>query len=195
MGNVGLFYVGAVLFLNSFLLLGKIHAKSAAIFNLFIGFMQVVFPILILIEANGDKWLIFNTAGTFLFGLTYLYVGFTNLLQLDSTGVGLYSLWVAIIAIAYSLIDFLYFHDIKFGIIWLMWSFLWGLFYVLLGLKKEISIFTGWVTFIESWITATIPAFLSMIGIWQNVSDNLAITIAILFSLIVIFLFRKTRNN
>ncbi|GBF10733.1 AmiS/UreI family transporter [Tepidibacillus sp. HK-1] len=195
MGNVGLFYVGAVLFLNSFLLLGKIHAKSAAIFNLFIGFMQVVFPILILIEANGDKWLIYNTAGTFLFGFTYLFVGFTNLFQLDSTGVGLYSLWVAIIAVAYSLINFLYFHDIKFGIIWIMWAFLWGLFYVLLGLKKEISIFTGWVTFIESWLTATIPAFLSMIGIWENVSDNLAITIGILFSLIVIILFRKTSNN
>lgn len=34
MGNVGLLFVGAVLFINGMLLLGKVDGKAAAVFNL-----------------------------------------------------------------------------------------------------------------------------------------------------------------
>ena len=45
MGNVGLLlYVGAVLFINGLMLLGKVEPRSAAVFNLFVGGLQVVTP-------------------------------------------------------------------------------------------------------------------------------------------------------
>ncbi len=37
MSNVGLLFVGAVLFMNGLLLLGRVDPKSAAVFNLFVG--------------------------------------------------------------------------------------------------------------------------------------------------------------
>jgi putative amide transporter protein len=40
MADVGLMFVGAVLFVNGLLLLGKIDGKGAATFNLFVGALQ-----------------------------------------------------------------------------------------------------------------------------------------------------------
>lgn len=193
MSDVGLLYVGAVLFVNGLMLLGKVNAKSAGVFNLFVGGMQVITPFYLIFTSQGDQWLIFNASGIFLFGLTYLYVGITNLKDLDTTGLGWYSLWVAIMAIGYSLMNFIQFGDEKFGVIWLMWSFLWLLFFILLGLKKEISTFTGWVTVIQSWITATIPAFLSLIGLWNNINSTITWIITIITIVIFAIIYLKSR--
>lgn len=193
MSNVGLLYVGAVLFLNSLMLLGKVHPKSAAIFNLFIGGLQVITPFYLIFTAQGDLWSIFNDAGIFLFGLTYLYVGITNLKELDGSGVGWYSLWVAIMAVMYSLANFVHFGDVKFGIIWLMWAFLWFLFFVGLGLKRNLDAYTGWVAMIQSWITATIPAFLSLTGNWDSVGDAWTYGVAGVAVLLFIVLFFTLR--
>ncbi len=64
----------------------------------------------------------------------------------------------------YSLLNFFYFGDLIFGIIWLVWSFLWTLFFVLLALKREISRSTGWVTIVVAWTTCVIPAYLLLTG-------------------------------
>jgi putative amide transporter protein len=193
MGTVGLMYVGAVLFLNSLMLLGKIDGKSAGVFNLFIGSIQVITPFYLIFTAEGDPWVIFNAAGIFLFGLTYLYVGICNLKNLEPAGVGWYSLWVAILAIGYSYINFTELNDIKFGVIWLMWSFLWTLFYLLLARKKDIAIFTGWVAMIQAWITATIPAFLTLTGLWEKIGNEITWIITILSTISFIILYRITR--
>lgn len=183
MSNVGLLYVGAVLFLNSIMTLGHVDSKSAGVFNLFVGVLQVISPLYIIFTANGDIWTIFNASGLLLFGLTYLFVGITNIAGIESNGVGWYSLWVAIMAIAYSFISFTHFQDYKFGIIWLMWSLLWTLFFILLGLKKDIGIFTGWITFFESWFTATIPAFLLLTNQWGKIS-TVTVAIASVFTVV-----------
>lgn len=44
MANVGLLYVGAVLFINGIMLLGWLDAKSAAPMNFFVGALQVLTP-------------------------------------------------------------------------------------------------------------------------------------------------------
>ena len=44
MGNVGLLYVGAVLFINGLMLLGKVEPGRRRIFNLFVGALQVITP-------------------------------------------------------------------------------------------------------------------------------------------------------
>ena len=166
MAAVGLLYVGGVLFVNAVMLLGKAEPRSVGIFNLFVGALQVVVPFYIVATAD-DPNVILNASGIFLFGFTYLYVGITNLWGFDTSGLGWYCLWVAIIAIVYSLFNFFYFGDWLFGIIWLLWSFLWGLFFVLLALKREdLTRFTGWVTMVLAWITCVIPAFLLLAGRW-----------------------------
>ncbi|CAB3394872.1 AmiS/UreI family transporter [Kyrpidia spormannii] len=184
MANVGLLYVGAVLFVNALMLLGKIDSKSAGIFNLFVGALQVFTPVYLIMTAQ-NSWDIFSASGIFLFGFTYLYVGISNLTGNNSSGVGWYSLWVSMLAIGYSIVNFYHFGDIKFGVIWLMWAFLWGLFFLLLAQKRDIGRFTGWVTLIESWATCTIPAFLSMTGLWTHISATV-VWIAVLFVLALV---------
>lgn len=178
MADVGLMYVGAVLFINSLMLLNKIDGKSAGIFNLFVGALQVFTPLYIITSANGDPALILGASGIFLFGFTYLYVGITNLFGLSTTGVGWYCLWVAFLALGFSAVNFASIGDVKFGIIWLFWSYLWFLFYLLLAKGREIGSYVGKVTFVQAWLTATIPAFLSLTGIWGMVSNGVAVLIA-----------------
>ena len=59
-------------------------------------------------------------------------------------------MWVAIITVVYSLLNFFYFGDPVFGVIWLMWSFLSPFFFILLALKRAITRFTGWVIMVEA---------------------------------------------
>ncbi len=192
MGAVGLLYVGGVLFVNALMLLGRAEPRSAGVFNLFVGIMQVIFPTILILNAKGDPWAIAAASGIYLFGFTYLYVGILNLARLDASGLGWYCLWVAVMAIAYSLVNFIHFRDLKFGIIWLMWSFLWALFWVLLGLKREITTYVGWVTLIEAWVTAVIPAFLILIGQWDKVSTAITWTATALVVAAFAVLYRMT---
>jgi putative amide transporter protein len=181
MGAVGLFYVGAVLFLNGVMILGKVDAKAAAVFNLFVGTLQVLTPTFLIFTARGDADIILNASGIYLFGFTYLYVGVTLLAGLDSTGVGWFSLFVAAAAVAYSFANFRVLNDKPFGVIWLYWAFLWFLFFLLLGLKLDgLTAYTGWVTAIEGIVTAAVPAFLILAGYWTDWNQNaVAITLGI----------------
>ncbi|TCP30837.1 AmiS/UreI family transporter [Scopulibacillus darangshiensis] len=200
MSTVGLMYVGAVLFINGLSLLKCITPKSAGIFNIFVGVMQVITPFHLIFSTDSattaSHWLIFNDAGIFLFGFTYLYVGITNLTGIEGSGVGWYSLWVSILAIGYGCVNFAL-GDEKHGIIWLMWSFLWLLFFIQMGLKRQIDTFTGWVALIQSWITATIPAFLTLIGQWNNLSPFITwgVTIASVVAYIWLYFYIKSKSQ
>lgn len=181
MADIGLLYVGAVLFINSLMLLGRIDGKSAAIFNMFVGLLQVFTPIYLVVSADGDSAVILSASGIFLFGFTYLYVGLTNWFNLETKGLGWYCLWVAVMALGFSYVNFVQMSDVKFGIIWLFWSFLWYLFYLVLGRGLQIDRYVGKVTFVNAWITTTIPAFLSLSGQWTRVSDTAAWIVALVF--------------
>ncbi|MFI1470566.1 AmiS/UreI family transporter [Streptomyces wuyuanensis] len=179
MGNVGLLFVGAVLFINGLLLLGKVDAKAGAVFNLFVGALQVLTPTYLIFIAAGNPALILAASGIYLFGFTYLYVGIGLLTGLDSSGVGYYSLFVAIVALGYSFVNFRLFRDYPFGVIWLYWAFLWFLFFLLLGLKiSHLTIYVGWVTAIQGWVTGVIPAFLLLSGYWKHPVET-AIALAV----------------
>ena len=137
MGSVGLLYVGAVLFINGVMLLGWVDAKSAAPMNFFVGGLQVVTPTYLIFTANGNAGHYPGRSGLYLFGFTYLYVAINLLAGLDGTGLGCFSLFVAVCAVVYSYLNFNRFHDHAFGVIWLYWAFLWALFFLLLGLKRD----------------------------------------------------------
>src|SRR5690606_27554440 len=169
MGPVGLLYVGAVLFLNGVMILGKVNTRAAALLNLFVGGLQVVVPTVLLITAGDDPNVILNASGLYLFGFTYLYVGIGLLANLDTTGVGWFSLFVAVAAVGYSYANFRILNDRPFGVIWLYWAFLWFLFFLLLGVRLDgLNAYTGCVTAIEGWVTAAIPAFLLLTGYWAD---------------------------
>jgi hypothetical protein len=131
--HVGLLFVGAVLFLNGLLFLGKADAKVVAVFNLFVGVLQTAIPFYLIATAKGPEEIL-GAAGIFLFGFTYLYVGIVNLAGLSSDGIGWYSLWVAVMATGFGLTNILRFHDTPTGLLWLQWAVLWGLFWVVLAL-------------------------------------------------------------
>lgn len=182
MGNVGLLYVGAILFLNGAMLLGWIDGRSAGPLNLFVGILQVVTPTYLIFTAAGDQDAILGASGIYLFGFTYLYVAMNLFFDLDGTGLGYFSAFVAGCAVVFAGLNFWRegFGDNGFGVIWLYWAFLWGLFFVLLGLGWEgLGRYTGAVAAIQGIVTGAIPAFLLMTGEWGDTADTYAIALAV----------------
>jgi hypothetical protein len=192
MGSVGLLYVGAVLFLNGLLLIGVVDGRAAAPLNLFVGGLQVLTPTYLIFTAEGDPLQILAASGLYLFGFTYLYVGIGLLAGLDTTGVGWFSLFVAIVAVGYSYANFTLLGDSAFGVIWLYWAFLWALFWVVLGLKQDsLTRYTGWVTIIQGWVTAAIPALLLLTDLWPEVNalaGGLALGGIVVFGALYVFM-------
>jgi putative amide transporter protein len=178
MAAVGLLFVGAVLFLNGLLLLGVVDGKSVAPFNLFVGALQTAVPFYLVATADSADDILL-ASGIFLFGFTYLYVGIANLAGHNPVGLGWYCAWVVILAVAFGLTNFFKFDDTKFGVIWLNWALLWGLFWAVLGLgRAQLTKFTGWVTLIMSFTTATVPAYLILLGEWDPIDGYWAIVVA-----------------
>jgi hypothetical protein len=177
MAAVGLMFVGAVLFVNGLLLLGKVDAKGAGTFNLFVGALQTAIPFYLIATATTTSDILLDS-GIFLFGFTYLYVGISNLAGQPPAGLGWYSAWVAIMAAAFGITNIVKFHDPTIGLLWLQWSVLWALFWLLLGLGiTRLTPLTGWLTLILSFTTCTIPGYLLLLGQWGHVPTWLVLAV------------------
>lgn len=195
MGSVGLLYVGAVLFINGLMLLGVIPGKSAAIMNFFVGVMQVVFPTIILIQANGDPNAILGASGLYLFGFTYLYIGFNRYFDLPGEGLGWFSLFVAVVAVVFGILQFTQVNDPLFGVIWLLWAVLWTLFFLILARGKDsLRVFTGWLTIILAHITGTIPALLLLTGNYTTGPEE-AVGLAVIGALAILASYALSRRK
>ncbi|MGY2075069.1 AmiS/UreI family transporter [Blastococcus sp. SYSU DS0828] len=181
MASVGLLYVGAVLILNGLMLLGWVDARAAAPLNFFVGGLQVLTPTFLIVTSGGDPDTILAASGLYLFGFTYLYVGFNLLGDLDGTGLGWFSAFVACCALVYAGLNFGRLDDPAFGVIWLYWAVLWALFWVVLGLKREEwTRFTGLVAVVAGVFTAAVPAFLLLTGVWGDYLTESAIALAVI---------------
>jgi putative amide transporter protein len=153
MSSVGLLFVGAVLFMNGLLFLGKADAKGVAVFNLFVGGLQTAIPFYLIATAKTPDDIL-GAAGIFLFGFTYLYVGIVTLAGFKSDG----------------LTEILRFHDTPTGLLWLQWAVLWSVFFVVLALGvARLTAPAGWLTLILSLTTCTIPGFILLLGDWGKV--------------------------
>src|SRR5215211_8919204 len=113
------------------MLLGLVEARAAAPLNLFVGALQVVTPTVLIFTAGCDANVVLFASGIYLFGFTYLYVGINLLGNLDGTGLGWFSAFVAACAVVFAGLNFFYYEprDSAFGVIWLYWAVLWGLFF------------------------------------------------------------------
>lgn len=169
MSSVGLTFVGAVLFVNGLLFLGKIDAKSAGVFNLFVGALQTAIPFYLIATADTPDEIL-GAAGIFLFGFTYLYVGIGNLKGYDASGLGWYSAWVAVMATGFAITNAVRFDDVATALLWAQWAVLWALFWVVLALGRDgLTELAGWLTLILSFTTCTVPGFLLLLGEWTRV--------------------------
>ena len=192
MGNVGLLYVGAILFLNGMALMGFVKDRGAVPLNIFVGLLQVITPTYLIFTANGDPDTIFGASGLYLFGFTYLYVAMNTIWGFDGTGLGWFSLFVAVAAVAYAVVSAVR-GDYAFAVIWLLWAYLWWLFFELLGRERgELAAYTGAVAAVEGWTTAAIPAFLLLLGKW-DVIPNAAMAAIVAVVSIGAFLFARTK--
>ena len=195
MGNVGLLYVGAVLFLNGLMLIGKVSGKSAGVLNFFVGAMQVVFPTVVIIQSGGDPDVIFGAAGIYLFGFTYLYVALNQWTGIGGEGLGWFSLFVVVCAVVIAFINFTKYADPAFGVIWLLWAILWAMFFLLLAQGRDsIGVTTGWFTIFLSFLTGTIPALMLLGGVFvSNIASAAVIAVLGLASLVAAFVLGKPK--
>lgn len=169
-----LLMIGGTLFVNGLAVLGIVDTKGIAVFNIFTGIVGTVGPFYLLTRVDGLDKVSFDTvlsvAPIWLFALTFLWVGINSISDNTPTGLGWYCFWVVFMAVAFSLVNFLRFDAFGVGVIWLNWAFLWGLFWLLLGLGKErLGTFTGWVAVLQSVWTVTLQALLNMVGGWAAV--------------------------
>ncbi|HEV7774404.1 MAG TPA: AmiS/UreI family transporter [Conexibacter sp.] len=184
MGAVGLLYVGAVLFVNGLALCGLVRGRAMIPMNLFVGLLQVITPLYLIFSADGDQATIVGASGLFLFGFTYLYVAMNNAFDLDGTGLGWFSLFVAVSAVVYSWWNFSSYSALTtddaavgdlFGVLWASWAVLWFFFFLVLGLgKAQLTTFTGAWTAAQGIYTGLVPALVLL-----NIPSALTTTFAV----------------
>lgn len=194
MSDVGLMLVGAVLFVNGLVFLGRAEGRGSALINIFVGSIQTVAPFWVLTGASGPDDIL-AAAPVFLFGLTYLWSGVNSLTGHSTTGMGWFCFWVAGVTVVFSLIDFLRFGNTNQGMIWLNWGALWATFGLVLALGRDrLTTPAGWMSIIMSVWTCTVPALLSMIGVWSSAPGWIGLAATIGTAVLVPALSRMSRQ-
>ncbi|WP_406635597.1 AmiS/UreI family transporter [Pseudarthrobacter quantipunctorum] len=164
MPHVCLLLSGAALLVNGLATLGHLPRRDAAVLSLLVGTVQLVLGVVVL-SLDGAGGTTPAAAGILLFGLTYAYVGLATLLDLGPKGVGWFCGMVAFVAV---LLAFFWLPaDLLLAVLWLAWAVLWGLMFASLALgRSRLDPFMGWALVLASQVTATVPAFLGIAGLW-----------------------------
>ncbi len=170
--GVILLYVGIVLISNGIYRVRKINDQSLVVMNLFTGGLSLILNVAAIIYGNatGAAPLWFYGCGTgLLFAFTYLYTAINSLFHLNQELYGWYSLFVAINAVVAASICFYngYGGNSLYGLIWLLWAILWFTGFVENVLKIDLGNFVGYLSIGEGIITAWIPGFVMLLGLWQ----------------------------
>lgn len=166
MAYICLILSGAALLINGLTLLGRVPGRDSGVFNVLIGGLQLVLCTAVAVTADGSLPTLLSIAGTFLFGLTYLYVGLDALAGLGSTGLGWFCGLVAAIAVVFAVSNITV--DPFLAVLWATWAGLWSLFFLLLALGRPIGEYTAWALVISSQTTTTVPALFGLAGRWPT---------------------------
>ncbi len=166
MASICLILSGAALLINGLTLLGRVPGRDSGVFNVLVGSVQLVLCVAVAVSADGALPALLAISGTFLFGLTYLYVGLDALAGLGSTGLGWFCGLVAGVAVVFAVTNAAV--DPVLGVLWATWAGLWSLFFVLLALGRPIGRYTGWALVVASQTTTTVPALLGLSGHWPS---------------------------
>ncbi|HAS05165.1 MAG TPA: transporter [Dehalococcoidia bacterium] len=159
--GLGLWYVGFVLFINALWMMGKMSNKAVIPMNIFVAVIQIagVFVIIAIGKETAD---FYGAALTLLFAFTYLYVAATQIWNLDGKGLGWYCLPVALIAIP---TGFQNLATPGLALLWFMWATLWFMYFLLLGLGKNIGKPTAYWTMINAIVTF-VGAYFTLTETW-----------------------------
>jgi hypothetical protein len=133
--GLSLFYVGAVLCLNGLWMLGRIADREIWVINLF--------------------------------AFTYLWVAINRFTGADGRGLGWFSLFVAVTAVPVAIDTLLGARtamDWWMGANWAAWAVLWAMFFVLLGLGRNIGRVTGALCIAQGVLTGWLPGYLLLSG-------------------------------
>jgi hypothetical protein len=169
MGDVALLMTGAVLLMNGLVLLGVAEARSVAVINIWGGLLQTVAPFVLLAQAHTTLQAL-AVGPPFLFGLTFLWVGVTTLMDCPQVGIGWYCAWVVPMTMVFAGVSYWTFNDTKFALVWLNYGLLWGLFAGVLGFKREGWVrFTGWSAVFMSFWAVSAVAVLELVDDWTMV--------------------------
>jgi putative amide transporter protein len=186
MSAVGLLYVGAVLFVNGMMLLGHVSGTGAAPLNFFVGALQVVVPTWLIVSAGGDGTRIAAAAGLYFFGFTYLWLGVNLVTRWPDHGLGWFSLVVAVSGIGFAVHSWMVLGGSVLAVQWLMWSVLWGAFFVLLARDRaDLAPAVGVLAIGNALLSTGLPGFLALTGAWHD-SPALAGGLAVLGFLLLL---------
>jgi hypothetical protein len=167
MASICLLLSAAALLLNGLTLLGRIPGRDSGVANVLIGGLQLVLCVAVAVSADGSTSALLAITGTFLFGLTYLYVGIDALAGLGSVGLGWFCGLVAVAAVVFAAVHVV--DDPVLAVLWTGWAALWSLFFVLLALGRSgVTAHTGWALVLASPLTALVPALLALTGNWPT---------------------------
>jgi hypothetical protein len=158
--GVALVFIGAVLMINGISLTGRIDPKDAAGMNLLVGILAFSLNMAEVLQATKLPEY-FAGAGGLFFAFTYLYLAAVQWFGLKGIGLGWYCLFVSVNAVIYALLT----HDIRLTAMWLAWASLWFLFFVSLGLQRNVR-YLGAYTIAIGVVTAWVPGLLMVTGRW-----------------------------
>ncbi|WP_026918571.1 AmiS/UreI family transporter [Gordonia shandongensis] len=169
MSSLALVFVGAVLLSNGLVFLGAMSARAAIPINLLVGALLVATALLAAIPAGADRLTVFGALGFALFGITYLVVGVSTLLDAEGSGVGWYCGWAAVIAAVLAGVHFAA-GDARIAWLWVSWIVLFAAFFLAaVGGGERFGTGAGVVAVIHSVTTATVPGLLMVDGAWDDV--------------------------
>lgn len=169
MSAVSLLYVGAVLFVNGMMLLGHVSGTGAAPLNFFVGALQVVAPTWLIVAAGGDATRIAEAAGLYFFGFTYLWLGVNLVTRWPDHGLGWFSLVVAVSGVGFAVHSWVVLGGSVLAVQWLMWSVLWGAFFVLLARDRaDLAPAVGVLAIGNALLSTGLPGFLTLTGAWHD---------------------------
>lgn len=167
-----LLYVGMVLMSNGFYRIEGMKDKSIAVMNIFTGGLGLILNIIAIgygaCANKGPAWFYASATGL-LFAFTYLYTAINSIFNLDQRLYGWYSLFVAINSIPAGLLCIIkgYGGNWIYGIIWFAWGILWATGFIENNLHKNLGKFVGYLGVAEGILTAWIPGFLMLVGMWH----------------------------
>lgn len=162
-----LFYVGAVLILNGLWMLGRIDDREISVINLFVGGLSLLVSLKLAFGYSVNPLTIKTAAFSLLFSLTYLWVAYNRFTRCDGRGIGWFSLFVSLNAVAISIDSFWQAHtpwQYWSALSWAAWALLWFLFYLSLVQGKPVERFTGRLAIFQGVVTGWLPGYLLLTG-------------------------------
>jgi putative amide transporter protein len=161
--QIVLLATGVVLLANGWALLSGSAPPGTTALNLALGLIDLAFAAYYL--ATGDAYGALKLA---LFGITYAWYALNLLRGLtDHRVLGWYCFVVTVVALPVAA-DTFRAGDGWFGAFWLLWSGLWGLFFLIMGLGVDrVSRFTGAYALAVALVTCLAPGSLIAAGAWQ----------------------------